>query len=69
MRKLSVFDSVSLDGFFTDAADDMSWAHRQDEEWNAFTAGNAGRRGRAAVRPGHLRDDAGLLDHAAGGAR
>jgi dihydrofolate reductase len=41
MRKLSVFDSVSLDGFFTDAAGDMSWAHRQDEEWNSFTAGNA----------------------------
>jgi dihydrofolate reductase len=41
MRKLSVFDSVSLDGFFTDAASDMSWAHRQDAEWNAFTAGNA----------------------------
>ena len=41
MRKLSVFDSVSLDGFFTDAANDMSWAHRQDAEWNAFTAGNA----------------------------
>jgi dihydrofolate reductase len=41
MRTVSVFDSVSLDGFFTDAAGDMSWAHRQDAEWNAFTAGNA----------------------------
>jgi dihydrofolate reductase len=41
MRKLSVFDSVSLDGFFTDAANDMSWAHRQDAEWSAFTASNA----------------------------
>jgi dihydrofolate reductase len=41
MRKLQVFDSVSLDGFFTDEKNDMSWAHKQDEEWNAFTSGNA----------------------------
>jgi dihydrofolate reductase len=41
MRKVSVFDSVSLDGFFTDAANDMSWAHRRDAEWDAFAAGNA----------------------------
>jgi dihydrofolate reductase len=42
MPKLSVFNSVSLDGYFTDAHGDMSWAHRQDDEWNAFAAENAG---------------------------
>ena len=42
MRKLSVFNSVSLDGYFTDAHGDMSWAHQEDDEWNAFAAENAG---------------------------
>jgi len=42
MPRLSVFNSVSLDGYFTDAHGDMSWAHRQDDEWNAFAAENAG---------------------------
>lgn len=42
MRKVHVFNNVSLDGYFTDAKNDMSWAHRQDEEWNAFTTSNAG---------------------------
>ena len=44
MRKLIVFENVSLDGYFTDAHDDMSWAHHRsgdDPEWNAFTAENA----------------------------
>jgi dihydrofolate reductase len=41
MRKLLVFNSVTLDGFFTDAKGDMSWAHKNDPEWNAFTADNA----------------------------
>ena len=41
MRRLIVFNQVSLDGFFTDKNNDMSWAHRQDPEWNAFTAENA----------------------------
>jgi dihydrofolate reductase len=41
MRKIMAFEQVSLDGFFVDAKGDMSWAHKQDEEWNAFTAGNA----------------------------
>jgi dihydrofolate reductase len=41
MRKLQAFTSISLDGFFTDAKGDMSWAHRHDEEWNAFSSGNA----------------------------
>jgi dihydrofolate reductase len=41
MRKISVFETVSLDGFFADEKSDMSWAHRHDEEWNAFSSGNA----------------------------
>jgi dihydrofolate reductase len=41
MRKVNVFNNVSLDGFFTDAKGDMSWAHKQDEEWNAFASANA----------------------------
>ena len=42
MRKVHVFDNISLDGFFTDEKNDMSWAHKRDEEWNAFAGGNAG---------------------------
>lgn len=43
MRKLVVFNHVSLDGYFVDANGDMSWAKadHQDAEWNAFVAGNA----------------------------
>jgi dihydrofolate reductase len=41
MRKVHVFNNVSIDGYFTDAHGDMSWAHRHDEEWNAFTSSNA----------------------------
>jgi dihydrofolate reductase len=43
MGKLIVFNSVSLDGYFTDANGGMSWAHRDDAdgEWNSFVAGNA----------------------------
>ena len=41
MPRLIVFNHVSLDGFFTDAHGDMSWAHRPDPEWNEFAAGNA----------------------------
>ena len=41
MRKLIVFNQVSLDGYFTDVDGDMSWAHKQDAEWNAFVAENA----------------------------
>jgi len=42
MRKLSVFDHVSLDGYFVDAAGDMSWAHQNDDaEWSEFTSQNA----------------------------
>ena len=41
MRKLSVFNNVTLDGYFTDSQSDMSWAHKNDPEWNSFTAENA----------------------------
>ena len=43
MRKLLVFNSVSLDGYIADTHGDMSWAHSDsnDAEWNAFVAGNA----------------------------
>jgi dihydrofolate reductase len=43
MPRLTVFNSVSLDGFFVDAQGDMSWAHNRqpDPAWDAFVAGNA----------------------------
>jgi dihydrofolate reductase len=41
MRKLTVFNHVSLDGYFADSHGDMSWAHKQDPEWTAFAAANA----------------------------
>lgn len=41
MRKLLVFNSVSVDGYFTDAKGDMSWAHQSDPEWNEFIADNS----------------------------
>ena len=42
MRKLVVFNTVSLDGYFVDKNGDMSWAHSQDAEWQKFTSDNAG---------------------------
>lgn len=41
MRKLGVYNSVSLDGYFADTNGDMSWAHKQDPEWSAFVAENS----------------------------
>jgi dihydrofolate reductase len=41
MRSVSVFNAVSLDGYFTDARSDMSWAHRSDPEWVEYTSDNA----------------------------
>ena len=43
MRKLTVFNNVTLDGYFVDAKGDMSWAHRptSDPEYNAFVSENA----------------------------
>ncbi len=44
MRKLIVFNHISLDGYFTDANGDMRFAQNPvpDVEWDAFVAGNAG---------------------------
>jgi dihydrofolate reductase len=42
LRKLTVFNHISLDGYIQDAHGDMSWAHAgADPEWNAFVEGNA----------------------------
>jgi dihydrofolate reductase len=42
MRRLMMFNNVTLDGFFTDRKGTLQWAHeRQDEEWKAFTSSNA----------------------------
>jgi dihydrofolate reductase len=41
MRKLLVFNSVTLDGYFSGPNGDLSWAHKQDPEWNEFVGNNA----------------------------
>jgi len=43
MPKLSVFNHVSLDGYFVDQNGSMMWAKggNQDSEWNEFVAQNA----------------------------
>ena len=41
MRRVLVFNNVSLDGYIADEKGDMSWAHKQDPEWLAFTGDNA----------------------------
>ena len=42
MRRLVVFQQMSLDGYFTDSNGDMTWAKQgNDEEFNAFTTENA----------------------------
>src|SRR6266852_9185587 len=43
MRKLVVFNHVTLDGYFVDMNGDMSWAHNnlKDAEYKAFVDGNA----------------------------
>jgi len=44
MRKLIVFNHVTLDGYFVDANGDFRWAHagNDDPEYQAFVAENAG---------------------------
>jgi hypothetical protein len=65
MRKVVVFDHVTLDGFFTDPSGDMSFAHRKevesDPEWREFTDKKRERRRRAALRPRDVRDDGRLV--------
>jgi dihydrofolate reductase len=43
MTKLQVFNSISLDGYFTGENGDLSWAHKgaDDPEWTEFVSGNA----------------------------
>lgn len=43
MQTLSVFNNVTLDGYFAGVDGDISWAHqaKPDPEWNAFVADNA----------------------------
>src|SRR5712691_1203447 len=41
MRRLIVFNHVTLDGYFTDRTGDMNKAHKQDAEWNAFAKENS----------------------------
>jgi dihydrofolate reductase len=41
MRRLSVFNNISLDGYFADAKGEMRWADQSDPEWRDFTASNA----------------------------
>jgi dihydrofolate reductase len=43
MSKLIVFNSISLDGYFTDINGDMSFAHNliPDDEWDSFVSSNA----------------------------
>ena len=44
MQTLTVFNHVSLDGYFVDTKGDMSFAYNdhQDPEWDAWVNGNAG---------------------------
>jgi len=42
MRRLTVFNQVSVDGYFVDRRGDMSWAKEdRDAEFDAFTSENA----------------------------
>ncbi len=44
MRRLIVFNTVSLDGYFTGSDGDLGWthtAHGDDPEWQAFVDSNA----------------------------
>jgi dihydrofolate reductase len=43
MPRLSVFNTVTVDGYFTDRNGDIGWAHQEDDdaEFQEFVAGNA----------------------------
>ena|ERR1700733_8113555 len=47
MTKLRVFESISVDGYFTDASGDIGWAHaaREDAEFAAWVSANASQGG------------------------
>jgi dihydrofolate reductase len=44
MAKLTVFNSITIDGYFSGPNGDLSWAYDapQDAEWREFVSGNAG---------------------------
>ena len=44
MAKLTIFNSITIDGYFTGPNGDLSWAYAvpQDAEWREFVSGNAG---------------------------
>ena len=67
MRKLGMFNNVSVDGYFVDAKGDMSWAHsKPDAEWNAFVEGNASGEGELLFGRDYLRHDGEFLADGAG---
>ena len=45
--KLRVFESISVDGYFTDNQGDISWAHsgREDPDFGAWVGANANQGG------------------------
>jgi dihydrofolate reductase len=47
MRKLRVFESISIDGYFADADGDIGWAHsgREDVEFAEWVGANASKGG------------------------
>jgi dihydrofolate reductase len=47
MRKLTVFNQVTLDGYFAGVNGDIGWAHRRrdDAAWSAYVSGNASGQG------------------------
>jgi dihydrofolate reductase len=48
MRKLRVFESISIDGYFTDKNADIGWAHAgrgEDAEFTEWVSGNASKGG------------------------
>lgn len=55
MRKLMVFNNVSLDGYIADSQGSMRWAARQDPQWNEFASENS--RGDAVMLFGRVTYD------------
>jgi dihydrofolate reductase len=51
MPRLTVFNQISVDGYFTDAHDDIGWTHPpdDDEEFREFVEGNASTTGTLLV--------------------
>ena len=41
MRKMIVFNNVTVDGYYSSLDGDMTWAHKFDPEWMEFTNDNA----------------------------